>query len=52
MVTLREEGLGATVKTAYITGQSMSTEKKTSRSLKDFSLTYSVVQCGLIDIPY
>lgn len=51
MVTLREEGLGATVKTAYITGQSMSTEK-TSRSLKDFSLTYSVVQCGLIDIPY
>lgn len=49
---LREEGLGATVKAAYITGPSMSTVKKVSRSWKDFSLTYSAVQCGLMDVPY
>ena len=49
---LREEGLGATVKAARITGRSMSTEKKVSRSWKDFSLTYSVVQCGLMDVSY
>ena len=52
MVTVREEGLGATVKRAYITGRSMSTEKKISRSWKEFSLTYVVVHCGLMDIPY